>query len=85
MKAAQQQKWSHSGLTQHMEKCSGPIDGPNILETATNKSKAALKFDLQVREALYIRRFNTGPYKGMNEDMGSHVKANQWAPVFDTM
>ena len=85
MKAAQTQKWTHSGLTQHMEKCSGPIDGPKILETLNNKNKGALKFDLRVREALYIRRYNTGPHRGMNEDMGSYVRTNQWAPIFNGM
>ena len=81
MKAAQGQKWTHSGLTQHMEKC----NGPNILETKSIKNKSALKYNLRVSEALYIRRYNTGPYKGMNEDMGSYVKTNQWAPVFNDM
>ena len=85
MKAAESQKWSHSGLTQHMEHCNGTIEGPQILETVTNKNKNALKFKLRVREALYIRRFNTGPLRGMNEDMGSYVKTNQWAPVFNGM
>ena len=33
MKAADTNKWSHSGLTQHMEHCDGPYEGPQILET----------------------------------------------------
>ena len=85
MKAAENKKWSHSGLTQHMEHCDGPYDGPQILDTRVHKNKNVLKYDLRVREALYIRRYDTGPYRGLNEDMGSYVKSNQWAPVFNEM
>ena len=85
MKAAERGQWSHSGLTQHLEKCDGPIDGPNILCTTSHKSKNGLKYDLRVREALFIRRFDCGPNKGMNEDWGSYVKTTQWAPVFGGM
>ena len=41
------------------------------------------KFDLRVREALYIRRYQCGPGKGMNQDYGSYVYTNQWQPVFN--
>ena len=85
MKAAETQKWTHSGLTQHMERCKESIDGPNILCTVDNKNKFALKHELRVKEALYIRRFDCGPYKGMNLDMGSYVSTTQWAPVFNGM
>ena len=85
MKAAQTGKWSHSGLTQHMQHCEGPIEGPETLCTSSSKNKFALKHDLRVKEALFIRRFDCGPYKGMNEDMGSYVKTTQWAPVFNGM
>ena len=85
MRAAETSKWSHSGLTQHMEKCQGPIEGPEILCTIDSKNKAALKRELRIKEALYIRRFNCGPYKGMNLDMGSYISTTQWAPVFNGM
>ena len=85
MKAAETGKWSHSGLTQHMQHCNGPIEGPETLCTANSKYKGALKHDLRVKEALYIRRLNCGPNKGMNEDMGSYVTTTQWAPVFNGM
>ena len=85
MKAAETGKWPHSGLTQHMQHCNGPIEGPEPLCTTTAKNKYAMKHDLRVKEALYIRRFDCGPYKGMNEDMGSYVKTTQWAPVFNGM
>ena len=85
MKAAETGKWMHSGLTQHMEKCNGKIEGPHILHIANAKNKNALKNDIRVMEALYIRRFDCGPYRGMIEDMGSYVKTTQWDPVFETL
>ena len=68
-----------------MQNCNGPIDGPLILSSSSSESKGALKYDLRVKEALFIRRYNCGPYKGMNEDMGSYVTTTQWAPVFNGM
>ena len=83
-KAADTQRWSHSGLTQHMERCKAEIEGPDILYTNDNRNKNP-KYQLRIMEALYIRRFNCGPNKGMNEDMGSYVTHNQWQPVFNRM
>ena len=83
-KAAQQQRWSHSGLTQHMEKCNARIEGPKILCTSDDRKKNP-KFDLRITEALHIRRLNCGPGKGMNEDWGSYVTTQQWQPVFNRM
>ena len=85
MKAAETGKWTHSGLTQHMERCKGPIEGPEILCNATAKTKAGTKYDLRIKEALFIRRFNCGPNRGMNEDMGSYVTTTQWTPLFNGM
>ena len=73
-------------MTQHMEKCNGEIEGPSILCTANTKSsKNRMKYDLRVKEALFIRRYDCGPFKGMNEDNGSYVKTTQWDPVFAGM
>ena len=83
-KAAEQQRWSHSGLTQHMETCKATIQGPEVLYTANGRNKNP-KFDLRVTEALHIRRLNSGPGKGMNEDWGSYVTTQQWQPVFNRM
>ena len=85
MRAAETGKWSHSGLTQHMQHCNGPIDGPHILSTMSAKSKNSLKYNLRIKEALYIRQQNCGPNRGLNEDMGSYVTTTQWAPVFNRM
>ena len=82
MKAAQNGKWTHSGLTQHMEKCDGEIKGPEILCSVDAKAnKNSMKYDLRVKEALYIRLHDCGPARGMNEDNGAYVKTTQWDPV----
>ena len=81
-KAAETGKWSHSGLTQHMRDCNATIPEPHILHDTNDKSKNP-KFDLRVREALYIRRYKCGPGKGMNEDLGFYVTTTQWEPVFN--
>ena len=51
----------------------------------SNKNKKKLTYDLKVREALEIRRHNTGPGKGLNEDLGSYVRTTMWNPVFNRM
>ena len=84
-KAAEGEKWSHSGLTQHMQHCTTPIEKPEILCFAENKNKNKLKYDLRVKESLFIHRYNCGPGKGMNEDWGSYVKTTAWTPVFNRM
>ena len=35
--------------------------------------------------ALEIKRRNSGPGQGLNEDYGSDVKTNAWNPVFNQM
>ena len=86
MKAAEGGRGSHSGLTQHMEKCDGEIKGPEVLCTVNGKNtKNSLKYELRVKEALFIRRYECGPFKGMNEDNGSYVRTTQWDPVFAKM
>ena len=51
----------------------------------SDKNDKNPKYHLRIMEALYIRRFNSGPNSGMNEDMGSYVTTNQWQPVFNRM
>ena len=45
------------------------------------KNKRLLTYDMRIREALEIRRHNSGPGKGLNEDMGAYVKTDIWDPV----
>jgi hypothetical protein len=85
--AAEKGKWSHSGLTQHRETCSAPIDwdNPEILSCVSGKDKKKMKFDLKVQEALFIKKLNSGPNHGLNEDWGSYVKTGSWAPILSKL
>ena len=82
-KAAERQRWHHSGLTQHMEWCKAPIQGPEPLYNSRERKN--IKYDLRIMEALHIRRLNCGPRKGMNEDKGYYVTTNQWQPVLNRL
>ena len=78
--------WGHSGIAQHKESCNETVNWePTVITTMTNKSKKKLTYDLKVREALEIRRRNTGPGHGLNEDYGAYVKTTMWNPVFQKM
>ena len=50
-----------------------------------DKDKKKLDHDQKVWEALEIKKENSGPGKGMNEDWESYVKTDAWNPVFNTM
>ena len=58
---------------------------PKVIASMTNKNKRKLTYDLKVREALEIRRHNSGPGSGLNEDFGAYVKTTMWNPVFHQM
>ena len=58
---------------------------PEILSSPTIKNQQQLKHHLRVEEALWIRRLQCGPGKGLNEDFGSYVKTDVWTPVFGAM
>ena len=45
------------------------------------KQKRSLGYDLRIREAMEIRQHNSGPGKGLNEDMEAYVKTDMWDPV----
>ena len=51
----------------------------------SGKNKKGLSYSLKVREALEIKRQNSGPGQGLNEDFGTYVKTAQWNPVFYEM
>ena len=73
-------------MAQHKESCNEMVNWePTVITTMTNKSKKKLTYDLKVREALEIRRRNTGPGHGLNEDYGAYVKTAQWNPLFHSM
>ena len=49
------------------------------------KKKKKLAFDMRIREAIEIKRHNTGPGKGLNEDHGAHVKTDIWDTVLNSI
>ena len=86
-KASEKGNWAHSGISQHKENCSQPVEweSPKVLKTMSGKNKKSLAYSLKVREALEIKRQNSGPGHGLNEDFGAYVKTTQWNPVFHAM
>ena len=86
-KAVEKEKWPHSGLSQHKEFCKEDIDweNPTVVATMNNKNKKKLTYDLKIREALEIKRHDSGPGHGLNEDYGAYVKTGAWNPVFHQM
>ena len=86
-KAIQRENWSHSGISQHHQHCQEQFDKTNttVVTTMQGKNKKSLAYNLKVREALEIRRHNSCPGKGLNEDMGAYVKTDMWDPVLRTM
>ena len=49
------------------------------------KQERRLGYDLSIREAMEIRRHNSGPGRGLNEDMGAYIKTDIWDPVLNTI
>ena len=86
-RASEKGNWQHSGISQHKETCDQPVDweNPIVLKTMSGKNKKSLAYNLKVREALEIKRQNSGPGQGLNEDFGAYVKTTQWNPVFHSM
>ena len=77
-------KWSLSGLAQHRQECHAPIDWtPEVLSCVNTKGMKPqqLSHHLKVEEALWIRRLNCGPGRGLNEDYGSYVRTDAWKPI----
>ena len=85
-RAANSGNWSHSGICQHKQTSTKQTNWtPTVVTNKTNKNKKKLIYDLKVREALEIRRHNSGPGSGLNEDFGAYVKTAMWDPVFHKM
>ena len=84
--AAQKGNWSHSGIAQHKQNCEVNVDWElEVIKNMSNKNKKRLAYDLKIREALEIRKHNSGPGKGLNEDYGAYIRTTQWNPVFHQM
>ena len=84
MKPKEREQWSHSGVTQHHQHCT-QFDKENFkpLQTMQGKNKRWLGYNLKIREAMEIRRHNSGPGKGLNEDMGAYIRTDMWDPVLN--
>ena len=42
-------------------------------------------YNLRMREAFEIRRYDSGPGKGLNEDNGAYLKTDIWDPVLKNL
>ena len=86
-KAAERGRWGHSGISAHKQFCDEAVDwdNPVVLDAMTGKNKAALQYDLRLRESLHIAKENCGPGFGLNEDWGGHLYTRVWHPLFQKM
>ena len=86
-RATHNQQWHHSGITQHHENCSHAFNKDNfeVIHNMQDKKKGRLAYNLKVREAFEIRRHNSGPGKGLNEDNGAYLRTDIWDPVLNTL
>jgi hypothetical protein len=73
----------HFGVSNHMTTCPGPIkwDDVEVLATFQHRNKSTLQRQLQIREALEIKRQAAEANKGLNKDFGSYVRTNAWDPL----
>ena len=85
--AVEKEKWQHSGISQHYQHCQHNFDINNFttVHNMQGKNKSRLAYDMRIREALEIRHYNSGPGRGLNEDMGAYVKTDIWDPVLNTL
>ena len=72
MKAITQEKWSHSGISQHYQHCTHKPSNDNfsVVKNMQGKNKKLLSYDMRIREALEIRRHNSGPGGGLASFLG---------------
>ena len=86
-KAIEKEKWHHSGISQHYEKCREKFDTQNfsVVHNMQDKNKRRLGYNMRLREALEIRHHKCGPGRGLNEDMGYYVKTDIWDTVLNSM
>ncbi len=87
-KAIENENWPHSGISQRHQHCQEQFDQENatVITTMQDKNKKRLSYNLKVREALEIRRHNSGPGNGLNEDMGAYIKTGDlWDPALHTV
>ena len=85
--ACNKKHWKYSGITQHLKNCPEPFNRENfdVIHTMQDKKKGRLGYNLRMREAFEIRRHDSGPGKGLNEDNGAYLKTDIWDPVLKTL
>ena len=86
-RAANRGDKDYSGITQHLHHCPEKFDQQNfdVIHTMQDKKKARLGYNLRMREAFEIRRHDTGPGKGLNEDNGAYLKTDMWDPILKSL
>ena len=86
-RANNKQIWKYSGITQHLQHCPMNFKRENfeVMVTMQDKKKSRLGYNLRMREAFEIRRHDTGPGKGLNEDNGAYLKTDIWDPVLKSL
>ena len=86
-RAIQKEQWHHSGISQHYKLCREPFSQENfeVVHTMQDKKKGRLGYNLRMREAFEIRRHDSGPGKGLNEDNGAYLKTDIWDPVLKSL
>ena len=79
--------WRHSGITQHLRHCPENFSQENfeVVHTMQDKKVGRLGFNLRMREAFEIRRHDSGPGKGLNEDNGAYLKTDMWDPILKSL
>jgi hypothetical protein len=77
-----------SGITKHASECTTGIinwDEPEVLATFQDKEMGKLKNNNFIRESLEIRKQETGPGKGLNDDYSKYVKTHAWDPILSKL
>ena len=79
--------WKYSGISQHLQHCQEGFNWENfdVILTMQDKKKNRLDYNLRMREAFEIRRLDSGPGKGLNEDNGAYLKTDMWDPVLKSL
>ena len=81
------ERWQKSGITQHLQHCQENFSKDNfeVVHTMQDKKKSRLAYNLRMREAFEIRRHDSGPGRGLNEDNGAYLKTDMWDPILKTL
>ena len=76
---------SHNIINTAITNLIEPTSNPSTSHKENKNRKKELMYDLRVREAIEIRKHNSGPGRGLNEDHGAYFKTDMWDPVLGGM